>query len=443
MDTLLSQPETNQKILRLARMRGSSRLLLSAATLAALTVTRPTTSTTAVAPSHVAFITAVSSPRPHVSSHRPPKQRRAHPTSNHDVPSTSPPDVLCLGETLWDSLPSGMYLGGAPTNVAVHLASLLRRRDRGRGSGGVAVVTCLGDDALGREARRRLEWRGVRMDYVQFHGEWETGMAIATIDQNGDAVYEFNTPAAWDGLDMNEPLVSNLLRSHENDSTSTRVYIMGTIAARLQFEHGATSASTLTAVRNNAPEGSVVLDVNLRSPWYNPRHVLELARGECSSSKDAKKLALLKLNEEELVVLEDWCGFKAECSDENGLTGTMLKNRMKQLASSLNSLRICVTRGANGAALWCDGASDSNDDVFHENTGYSMESSGDCDTVGAGDAFLAALVNSLFILDEDPGVALARACALGGYVAGCRGATPSHEDAPVELRRIFQHATVH
>eukprot|EP00956_Cyclotella_meneghiniana_P014095 scaffold20920_cov56-Cyclotella_meneghiniana.AAC.4 len=79
---------------------------------------------------------------------------------------------------------------------------------------------------------------------------------------------------------------------------------MGSIAARLQSEKDATSASTLRQVRNNAMDGSVVLDINLRSPWYDPKNVLDLARGE---SSNPKKLALLKLNEEELVILEDWC----------------------------------------------------------------------------------------------------------------------------------------
>ncbi|KAL7521604.1 hypothetical protein ACHAWX_006620 [Stephanocyclus meneghinianus] len=399
----------------------------------AIAIAQPTTTSLNV-PFAFAF-----SPRPDFSSNRTPnpqRARRASSSSDADISPRSPPDVLCLGETLWDSLPAGMYLGGAPANVAAHFAALVREGE----SNGVAVATCLGNDLLGREARRRLECMGVRTEYAQIHGEWETGMAIATIDRNGDASYQFNTPAAWDGLDMNEQLY-NLLHAHKIDANTTRIFIMGTIAARLQSQHGATSASTLTAVRNKAPEGSVVLDVNLRSPWYDPQRVLELARGGDSSSKDRKKLALLKLNEEELVLIEDWCGFESTHDHGNGLTGSILKNRMKRLAAELHSLRICVTRGEHGAAIWCDGTAES-DDVFHEHTGYPIETTKDADTVGAGDAFLAALVHSLFILEEDPDEALARACALGGYVAGCRGATPSHGDAPLELRRIFQREKI-
>ena len=62
-----------------------------------------------------------------------------------------------------------MYLGGAPTNVAMHLASLLPKGET------VAIASCLGEDQLGKEARRRLEVKGVRSEYIQFREDWETG----------------------------------------------------------------------------------------------------------------------------------------------------------------------------------------------------------------------------------------------------------------------------
>mmetsp|Transcript_6195 Transcript_6195/g.15414 ORF Transcript_6195/g.15414 Transcript_6195/m.15414 type:complete len:470 (+) Transcript_6195:98-1507(+) len=384
---------------------------------------------------------------------------------NND-PDATPPTVLCAGETLWDSLPSGMYLGGAPSNVAVHLASLFRSLpseedssssdDDGRPT--VAVAACVGDDQLGREARRRLALREVRTDYLQLHSGWETGMATAILDENGDATYEFNTPAAWDGLRMDGRLLASMQRSDDEGDTvqsaATRAFVMGTIAARLGNNQGATSSSTLASIRNDAPEGTVVLDVNLRSPWYAPEPVLELARGRASEGEgmSEKKLALLKLNEEELCVLEHWCDTKGEgewwCElkeddDEDGLKGSVLKLRMERLATELNTRRVCVTRGKDGAALLCKGVGDDDDDVFCENSGYvSTSSSADGDTVGAGDAFLAALVCSLLVQNESAERALERACALGGYVAGCRGATPEHGDAPKELRHIFSESII-
>jgi len=305
-------------------------------------------------------------------------------------------------------------------------------------------------------------------------------MATAILDANGDATYEFNTPAAWDGLTLEGKLSDLMILQNnyddddegrkEQQSSTTRVFIMGTIAGRLNNEHGATSSATLTTIRNEAPEGSVVLDVNLRSPWYTPESVLELAKGcamaedeggnsdnspSSSSEASPKKLALLKLNEEELCILEQWCDLKSTSSSsdgngtegDDGLTGSILKQRMEQLAKVLNTQRLCVTRGEDGAALLCcksSRSSSSNDDdnddnvEFYENAGYpSPAINNDSDTVGAGDAFLAALVASLFIESESPPRALERACALGGYVAGCRGATPEHGDAPEDLKNVF------
>jgi len=375
--------------------------------------------------------------------------------SNNDSSSTPPPNVLCIGETLWDSLPSGIFLGGAPSNVAVHLAYLFKnapsassdnKADESNISNRptVAVATCLGKDQLGKEAQRRLALNGVRTDYVQYHSEWETGMATAILDSNGDATYEFNTPAAWDGLCLDSNLKC-LIQQREEERTDGHeeedeedneshhvLFVMGTIAGRLDNDHGATSLSTLVSVRNSAPEGTVVVDINLRSPWYKEETVLELIRGS-SEEKEKKKLALLKVNEEELVILERWCGNMDTNADD--LFGDALKIRMEQLAQALNTQRICVTRGDKGAALWCDDGSGAS---FDENSGCSLPNKkNDSDTVGAGDAFLASLINSLFIHGETSEKALERACALGGYVAGCRGATPAHGDAPDTLRNVF------
>ena len=225
------------------------------------------------------------------------------------------------------------------------------------------------------------------------------------------------------------------LRDVTQNDDATKVYIIGSIAARLGGDNGS-SSSTITTIRNTAPEGSVVLDVNLRAPWYTKETVLGLARGTKDDTQLNKQLALLKLNEEELVILEEWCGLESKEVNE-GLTGSELKQRMEQLATYLNTQRVCVTRGKDGAALLCKDGDDVDSSTFYENKGYSLATNNDSDTVGAGDSFLAALVCSLFIQNELPECALEKACALGGYVASCRGATPDHKDAPDELRSIF------
>jgi hypothetical protein len=87
--------------------------------------------------------------------------------------------------------------------------------------------------------------------------------------------------------------------------------LLGTLrlASRLGSDQGATSAATILALRNLAKEDTVVMDVNLRPPWYDPASVLALSRGDDNSSQ----LALVKLNEEELPIVEKWCGLGGFC----------------------------------------------------------------------------------------------------------------------------------
>ena len=244
-------------------------------------------------------------------------------------------------------------------------------------------------------------------------------MATAVLDGMGDATYEFVTPAAWDGLGMDDGL-KGLLRAAvaidddddddpkpSSDDGSRVFFVMGTIASRIHDDDEdasctVTSSSTICAVRNEAPDGTVVLDVNLRDPWYEPRRVLELARGRRRGDGDGerRRLALLKLNEEELTTLERWLREEEMEGQQPGIDGEMegedrgdatpddaspsssslaggsdLERRMEGLGRRLNALRVCVTRGRDGAALWCGEDARTDDGgggttAFHEHSGY-------------------------------------------------------------------------
>ena len=338
-----------------------------------------------------------------------------------------PPSVLCVGETLFDSLPEALFLGGATTNVGVHLASLGTL---------AAIVTCVGADRLGRDAIQRLEAKGVDARYVQRHPSLETGVVTASLDANGDASYAFDTPAAWDAIEMTEAL-RDLVRTFDG------VTVIGTLASRLgSTQTSATSASAILELRDLARDDSVVLDINLRPPWYDPASVLTLCRGSRGGDGDAAppsgRLALVKLNEEELPIVEGWCDLRAS----DALAGDGLRRRMEALGASLRARRVCVTRGGDGAALLLCGndAGAGGGGAFAERGGRACAAEPGCDTVGAGDAFLAALLRSLLLEREPAGRALDRACALGAYVARRRGAVPEHDDAPDELREIFSFA---
>ena len=125
------------------------------------------------------------------------------------------PRVLCVGETLFDGLPNGIFLGGAPLNVACHLASL---------GASVQYASAVGNDRLGIDAVRRLNNRGLDTNLVSTTDAAETGFVTAQIDASGDASYEFVTPAAWDYLEPSAEL--------EAAASAADAVVYGTLASR-------------------------------------------------------------------------------------------------------------------------------------------------------------------------------------------------------------------
>src|SRR5205814_7833968 len=107
-------------------------------------------------------------------------------------------EILCVGEVLWDALPAGLFLGGAPFNVACHLRAAGWR---------VGMVSRVGADQLGDEALRRAKWYGVGVDLIQTDAERPTGLVRVTIDEAGNAEYEILEPAAWDAIALTDELV--------------------------------------------------------------------------------------------------------------------------------------------------------------------------------------------------------------------------------------------
>jgi fructokinase len=279
--------------------------------------------------------------------------------------------IVCLGELLWDSLPLGLFLGGAPFNVACHLHTLGRD---------VAVVSRVGDDALGHEALRRLHVRGVSTELVQIDESLPTGFVEVTLDAAGVPEYVIVEPAAWDAIE------TKLSAKARIDTASAVVF--GTLAQR--------SPASREAVRTLVQvPGLKVLDLNLRPPFDAP----EVIKWSLEAAD------VLKLSDEELVHLQSLLGLPARADEA-----------LEALASRYALKAACVTRGARGALLWQEG------EVF-EHGGYHVEVQ---DTVGAGDAFLAAFLVGL--LQDVKGEPLLRyANHLGAYVASRLGGTPEYQ----------------
>jgi fructokinase len=279
--------------------------------------------------------------------------------------------VLGLGEVLWDVLPSGPQLGGAPTNFALHAAGL------GLSAG---VVTRVGADALGDAARQRLTDRGLRPDLVQTDSTLPTGTVAVTLSAAGVPEYIIDEPAAWDRI----AVAAEALAAME----TAAAVCFGSLAQR----NPASRTAIRTLVAATPPSAWRVFDINLRQHYYEWPTIeasLELAN-------------VLKVNDTELPVIGELAG----------VSGT-IEQCMRELARRFGLSVVAVTRGDRGSVLLRDGR-------FSDHAGHPAAVK---DTVGAGDAFSAALCAGLL-----RGIDLDRtndfANRVAAFVCESEGATP-------------------
>lgn len=291
------------------------------------------------------------------------------------------PDILCIGEVLWDALPAGLFLGGAPFNVACHLHGL---------GESVAFAGRVGDDELGREIVRRLNQRGMKTGLLQQDHDLETGFVVVSLDPAGNPSFKIVQPSAWDALEETDDLMAA--------GGAAKAIVFGSLAQR-------DPRSRRTILRTLDTNTLCVFDVNLRPP-FDTRNVVE----ESLSRAD-----IVKLNEEELAQLATW--FDLPRSPEAGA---------RSIASRWRTQTVCITRAERGACLL-------HTDTWLEHPGFSVQVA---DAVGAGDAFLARLLTGL-LSNEPAAEMLDQANAVGAYVATRNGATPPIDPNAVEtLRRI-------
>jgi fructokinase len=277
-------------------------------------------------------------------------------------------EILCVGEVLWDGLPDGLFLGGAPFNVACHL----------RAAGLPAtMVSRVGQDRLGEEAVRRAARYGVGVDLVQQDATLPTGFVRVEVDDADNPRYEILEPAAWDAIQPTEQLLRR--------AAVARAIVFGSLAQR-----HATSRATIERVLQSP--ATKVLDVNLRPP-HDDREIVR---------RSLQRADVVKLSAHELERVADWFEVRG---DERAMVSA--------LAETFDCSIVCLTRGSEGAALWHDAR-------WTEHPGFPVEVR---DTVGAGDAFLAALLAGLLAGEPDD-LLLRHANQCGARVATQRGALP-------------------
>jgi fructokinase len=283
--------------------------------------------------------------------------------------------VACFGEILWDILPTGKQPGGAPFNVAVHLRQL-----------GLPVrfISRVGNDEPGTELLNFVASKGVATNLIQHSNTQLTGVVNANVDDANEVTYTIVQPVAWDYIHFDA--------TAEAAVATADAFVFGSLAARQ-----ANTRETLYRLLESAK--FKVFDVNMRPPHY-AREVVEYLLGQAN---------LVKMNHHELAEIMGWLG---------GDTDPAVA--MPWLATRFSLQAVCVTCGAAGALLWTNGQ-------LYRSPGVPVAVQ---DTIGSGDAFLAALLKC-WLTGQPPADALRFACAAGALVATQPGATPTLAEADV------------
>ena len=277
------------------------------------------------------------------------------------------PRILALGEVLWDLLPTGPVLGGAPANFACHTRAL---------GADTTLVSRVGDDERGREILRHLDAKALPLSAVQIDLQRPTGTVSVELATDGQPQYIIHEGVAWDAIEATD---SALATAQAADAVC-----FGSLAQRAAISRGSiqhlVSASKAGAWR--------VFDINLRQSFYSPELI--------ESSLDLANV--LKLNDAELPVLAEMFAIAAD---------------VEALAVRFDLRAVALTRGGTGSVLWADGQRSE-----HPGIATTVR-----DTIGAGDSFTAAL--TLGLLAGHP---LDRindhANRVAAYVCSQSGATP-------------------
>ena len=278
--------------------------------------------------------------------------------------------VVSFGEILWDKLPSGKVPGGAPLNFAYRLNSF---------QNSLSIISKVGDDSLGKGLTDFLKKNGLGTEHIQISKIYKTGEVNVSIDKNGIADYDILNPVAWDDISLN-------LKNIELTKNSS-VFVFGSLICR-----NMTSRRTLKELLKIAP--FKLFDINLRSPYYNMNLIEELML-----SSD-----FIKFNYEEIEEISTiYINKKAT-----------LENMIETISEKTKTKNICVTMGEKGACYYTNNS-------FYYQDGFKINV---LDTVGAGDSFLATLVEGI-LNKTKPQEILKKACAVAALVASKEGATPT------------------
>ena len=290
--------------------------------------------------------------------------------------------ILGIGELLWDVLPGGARLGGAPANFTVMA---------GRLGSHAAVLSRIGRDELGRKAVELLDPLPADTEFLQVDPVHETGRVTVAFE-NGQPHYTIHEPAAWDFMELSDEWIKLAERAD--------AICFGSLAQR-----SLESRQTIQTLAAQTQAGCVrVFDVNLRAPFYSSEVVqesLELA-------------TVMKMNDAEVPLVLGLLGLQAFDPEAPGA----LRHAAERLLEEFPTLRmVAVTRGGEGSLLVSR-------ESWHEHPGVPVTVA---DTIGAGDAFTAAMTHYL-LRGADLATLNEAGNRWGGWLASQSGAMPDLDD---------------
>jgi fructokinase len=295
--------------------------------------------------------------------------------------------IVGLGELLWDVFPNRKELGGAPANFA-YMVSLL-------GDEGV-VASRVGRDRLGNAAARRLAKLGLSQEWLQLDTKSPTGTVKVQVFEDGQPKFQIAENVAWDNFEWTSQWQALAGR--------TAAVCFGSLAQRSKRSR----ATIRLFLQNLRPNAVKVFDVNLRQSFFS-----------ADILRDSAKIAdIMKVNQDEMPQVAQLLGYKSNAKESAG----------QWLLQTCGLKLVCVTEGPSGSSLV-------GTDGVHRHPGFPTEVA---DTVGAGDAFTAALIHHYLrgaTLDEMNEAAN----RMGSWVASQVGATPKPD---VKFLKSVLHSSV-
>ena len=285
--------------------------------------------------------------------------------------------IVGLGEALWDCLPEGRKIGGAPANFAYHASQFGYEAH---------AVSAVGNDALGDETIEALKTNGLKLCMPRV--DFPTGQVLVSLDEDGVASYDIKEGSAWDNIPFTPEM--------EQLAGRCSAVCFGSLAQRNEV-----SRNAIYRFLNATPKGCMrIFDINLRQNFYSKEVIQESLR-RCN---------VMKINDEELVIIGRMFGYP----------GLDIENKCWLILGKYNLDMLVLTCGVNGSYVFSKGAMS-----FLETPKVEV-----ADTVGAGDSFTGAFVASILSGKTTP-EAHRIGVNVSAYVCTQNGAMPA---IPEELK---------